>query len=72
MNTKLTVENIGPAALLCTLDFPDMGRQQALRITMEIPKDPNRTVPQLEFQLLEKARDLLAQICSVHPECKRE
>ncbi len=70
MNTKFTVENSGPGALLCTLDFPDLGSRQALTITMELPKEPGRTLSQMEYQLLTKAHALLGEMRSRHSESK--
>lgn len=70
MNTKFTVENSDTGALLCTLDIPDLGSRQALTITMQLPKEPGRTLSQMEYQLLTKAHELLGQMRSRHRESK--
>ena len=70
MNTKLTIENIGPGAVLCTLALP-IGDKDGLQITMELPKDSDRTATQLEYLLLQRAKDRLAEMCSQHPANKR-
>lgn len=70
MNTKLTIENTGPGALLCTLDMP-MGEAERLSVTMLLPKNSGRTASQLEYQLLLSAKERLAELCSQHQESKR-
>lgn len=70
MNTKLTIENIGTGELLCTLALP-MGSKELLHFVLEHPKDTQRTTSQLEYQLLQKMRDRLVELCIQHPEHKR-
>ena len=71
MNTRLTVENLKTNELLCTLELPSTNGPENFRITMSLPKDQERTLPQLEFQMLQRARDLLGEMCKEHPESKR-
>lgn len=70
MNTRLTIENIGAGKLLCTLEIP-MGNRESLHFALEHPKDTQRTTSQLEYQLLQKMRDRLSELCIQHPEHKR-
>lgn len=67
METKLTIENSAAGEVLCTVEFSGIGSGQAMKLTMNLPKDSNRTTSQLELQVLEKARDLLSEMCNLHP-----
>lgn len=71
MNNRLTIENQAAGEVLCTLELSGIGSGQALKLTMCLPKDAARTTSQLELQVLEKARDLIAEMCSKHPASKR-
>ena len=66
MTTKLSVEKSTSGDLLCSLDFFNMGNGQAIRLTMELPQGPDRTISQIELEVMQKAHSLLGEMCRTH------
>lgn len=71
MTTRLTVEKSGQGTLLCTLEFLGMGNGQSMRFTMETPQNLDRTLSQLEYEVLTNAHRLLGEIRNQHPNHKQ-
>ena len=71
MSQKLSIEKTAHGDLLCTLEFPDLGGDQSMRFTLQLPKGPERTISQVELEVMNRARELLGEICSHYPLSKR-
>lgn len=72
MSHKLSIEKTALGNLLCTLDFPDLNASQSMRLTLQLPQGPDRTISQVELEVMKRAQELLAEMCSKHPANRRQ
>lgn len=72
MNSKLSIEKTPLGNLLCTLDFPDLNGSQSMRLTLQLHQGPERTISQVELEVMKRAQELLSEMCSKHPANRRQ
>ena len=61
---KLLIEKTANGDSLYTLDFPDLGGNQSMRFTLQLPQGQERTISQVEIAVMKQAQELLGDICS--------